>query len=301
MKVIFILILSFGPIKFLMGQAKYSLGVDEYSILMTPVSAGTFLWASETSTKVGISGFWMSATEVPWELYDKFVYETIDQNDLVSAQMLKELGIDGVTRATTPYVDMSFGMGKMNKPAAGMTQYGALMFCKWLSARTGQFYRLPTEAEWEYACKTGKTESVDLKAAGWYKENSELKYSGIGQKLPNAYGIFDMLGNVGEWTMDQYSEGYSPRNNARDPWKKPTQLYPRVVRGGSWKDDKERVNCTERKPSSPNWKRRDPQMPKSKWWHTNAPFVGIRLVRPFAQPEEKEIRKYWLEAMDDFN
>ncbi|NIS48379.1 MAG: SUMF1/EgtB/PvdO family nonheme iron enzyme, partial [Aliifodinibius sp.] len=111
----------------------------------------------------------------------------------------------------------------------------------------------------------------------WYKGNSARKYHQPGAKEPNALGIHDMLGNVAEWTFDQYNENYSAmldHNPAVNPFMKPTELYPRAVRGGSWMDSAEAVSCLQRRGSDPSWKMRDPQLPKSLWWHTNAPFVG---------------------------
>ncbi|HAS19963.1 MAG TPA: sulfatase-modifying factor protein, partial [Flavobacteriaceae bacterium] len=65
------------------------------------------------------------------------------------------------------------------------------------------------------------------------------------------------------------------------------------VRGGSWMDSPSRLRSAARRPSTKQWKKRDPQIPKSKWWHTDAPFVGFRVVRPLITPSEEEQKKYW--------
>lgn len=253
--------------------------------------------------EVNINGFWMSEHEITWEQYEAFVFRESTNSDFVDEDKLNELGIDGVSSATQPYVEMSFGMGKEGYPAVNMTQYAALMYCKWLTAETGIFYRLPTEAEWEYACKLGDPlngKAGDIDDYAVYNLNSGDKYAKIKTKKPNLLGIYDLQGNVAEWTMDQYIENYfdiSPRDN---PWNVPTTLYPRVVKGGSWKQGKEDLRCSARQPSSPMWKRRDPQLPKSRWWLTNASFVGFRIVRPAVQPPKDEIEKYWLEPVEDF-
>ncbi len=252
--------------------------------------------------EVIVDDFWIGKYEISWEQYDAFVYEDFEKLDFTNHQKLDSLGIDALSGATTPYVDMSFNMGKISSPAVNMTQYAAMMYCKWLTAKTGVFYRLPTEAVWEYVCKKGKTDNVKgLSDAAWFLENSKNKYENIGLKKPNKLGIYDMLGNVSEWVLDQFSSTYyetSPKNN---PWNKPSELYPRVLRGGSWKDTADKLCCTSRTLSNPIWKKRDPQIPKSDWWHTDAPFIGFRIVRPKTQPSKEHIKNYWLEVIKDFN
>lgn len=251
--------------------------------------------------EVIVDDFWMGKYEITWEQYDAFVYGRFGAEQFQTGSKLENLGIDGVTGATAPYVDMSFGMGKGSFPATSMTHYAAIMYCKWLTAKTGVFYRLPTEAEWEYVCKKGDTDKkVTLKEVGWYEENSQEKYKETGTKKPNNLGIHDMLGNVSEWVLDQYSTGYYAKSPKENPWNIPTELYPRVVRGGSWKDTANKLCCTSRKGSKSNWKIQDPQIPKSDWWHTDAPFIGFRVVRPKVQPSKEQIEKYWLEAITDY-
>lgn len=249
-----------------------------------------------------IDDFWIGKYEITWEQYDAFVYEEFEKLDLTNKTKLEPLGIEAISGATTPYVDMSFNMGEVSSPAVNMTQYAALMYCKWLTLKTGVFYRLPTEAEWEYVCKKGETDKIEeLSEAAWFFENSKSKYQNIGLKKPNKIGVYDMLGNVSEWVLDQFSTTYyetSPKNN---PWNKPSELYPRVLKGGSWKDTADKLCCTSRIPSNPKWKRRDPQIPKSDWWHTDAPFIGFRIVRTKIQPSKEDIEKYWLEVIKDFN
>jgi formylglycine-generating enzyme required for sulfatase activity len=118
--------------------------------------------------------------------------------------------------------------------------------------------------------------------------------------MPDSLGIYDLLGNVNEWVLDQYDTSFYSISPVVNPLNRPETLYPRVVRGGSWKDKEERVTCTARQFSKPRWKRRDPQVPKGRWWLTSAPMVGFRLVRPKVQPAAEEIAKYWLEVMDDY-
>lgn len=300
-----LLVFQSSPTSFL----NYTEELDNLSIEMVAIPGGTFQMGNEDSTnakanelplhEVQIDSFWLAKYEVTWDLYEKWLNRD-KSNETFSDQTNKlAIEVDAISGASTPYIDMSFGMGKEGYPATSMTQYGGLTFCKWLSAKTGHFYRLPTEAEWEYACKKG-LDTIELTEKAWYRDNSDEAYHKVGEKPANALGIHDMLGNVAEWTMDQYIEDFYQKSPKNAPWAYPTELYPRIVRGGSWKDKTNRCNCTYRRKSHPNWKQIDPQLPKSRWWHTSAPFVGIRLVRPYKTPSPEEIKKYWLPPIDDY-
>ena len=247
-----------------------------------------------------ISPFWMSKHEVSWDLYEPFVYkdyEVSQSNGAVSPE------VDAVARPTKPYLDMTFGMGKENHPAVGMTQYNAIQFCKWLYARTGVFYRLPTEAEWEYASRAGTStaysfgsDSTKLDEYAWYQKNSQDKTQPVGSKKPNPWGLYDMHGNVAEWTEDQYIPDFYQQLTgkvAEDPVAEPVELYPLSIRGGSFQDAANELRSANRRGSEPDWKRIDPQIPKSNWWFPEAPFVGIRLVRPVNPPSKEEIEAYY--------
>jgi formylglycine-generating enzyme required for sulfatase activity len=183
-----------------------------------------------------------------------------------------------------------------------MTQLAAKMYCKWLSAKTGRYYRLPTEAEWEYACRAGTTTAYsfgddpdDLDDYGWYYDNSDDKYQKVGQKEPNPWGLHDMHGNVAEWVLDGYSsEGY--KSLAGKSWKNPMVppkgIFGQVVRGGSWFDDADRLRSAARGFSQEDWKAQDPQIPQSIWYMTDADYVGFRIVRPLRAPTPKEAERY---------
>jgi formylglycine-generating enzyme required for sulfatase activity len=258
--------------------------------------------------EVEVSDFWLGTYEITWDQYEYFS-ENRDNAISPNAGAEVALDIDAISSATTPYVDMSYGMGRKGYPVVNVTQHAALTFCKWLSAKTGRFYRLPTEAEWEYACRAGSEtpyffgkDSSHLGEYAWYKRNSDKHYHKVGLKKPNAFGLYDMYGNVCEWTMDQYDEEtYAKRaaSNVSNPWVVPAKLYPRTVRGGSWQDEAEALRSFSRRGSDPSWKRIDPQVPKSRWWFTNAPYVGFRIVRPKNTPPPDTIKTYWLEAIDD--
>jgi formylglycine-generating enzyme required for sulfatase activity len=276
------------------------------SFKMAPIPGGKFTMGSPASEgkrkadegprhEVAIAPFWMGVTEVTWDMYRLFMFSQLSGD----AEKGDEV-IDAVSRPTKPYVEMSFGMGIEGYPAISMTQHAAEKFTEWLSARTGHFYRLPTEAEWEYACRAGTTtaysfgdDPAQLKDYGWSVDNSNFTYQKVGQKKPNPWGLHDMHGNVMEWTLDQYTpKGYA-EGAANNPWVKPTTLYPRVARGGSWFDDADRLRCAARTGSDAQWKMQDPQQPKSIWYHTDAQFLGLRVVRPVETPSADAMYEYW--------
>jgi formylglycine-generating enzyme required for sulfatase activity len=199
---------------------------------------------------------------------------------------------------------MDFGYGTHGFPAICMTQFAARQYTKWLSMKTGRVYRLPTEAEWEYACRAGSKTAYgfgdDKKLLGdyaWGFENSDGKPHPVATRKPNAWGLFDMHGNVAEWTLDQVDAGFYAQcakgGVARAPVQWPRSEYPIVVRGGSWDDEADRLRSAARRGSQKGWKVQDPQLPKSIWYFTDARFVGFRVVRPLAAPSDDELKKWW--------
>ena len=286
-----------------------------YGLEMIPIEGGNFLMGSSNTEKnrsldegpahlVQVKSFWMAKHETTWDLYHLFMIRDIDKNQpIYNSKSEVNIKVDGVSSATTPYVEMSFGMGTDGYPAISMTQLAAKKFCKWISAMTGNFYRLPTEAEWEYACRAGTNTAYsfgdDLSLIddfAWYNNNSEDSYQKVGGKKPNPWGLFDMHGNVSEWTLDKYEErAYLKYKDTLsfDPYEKPVKIYPRVVRGGSWIDSSSKLRSASRKKSSKEWKKQDPQIPRSIWWHTDAQFVGFRIIRPLITPTKEEQFEYW--------
>ena len=129
----------------------------------------------------------------------------------------------------------------------------------------------------------------------WFEKNSDFKYQKTGRKKPNPWGLYDIHGNVAEWCLDQYEPNYDRFANglAADPWLKATKPYPHVVRGGSWDDPPEMLRSAARRASNKSWKMQDPQLPKSIWYHTDAQFLGFRIVRPLRIPPPEEMAKYW--------
>ena len=267
----------------------------EVSMRMVAVKGGAFRMTDKTGTKtVRVSDFWMGACEVT---HDQFAVFFQDDGFTQGSK------VDAVTRPTPQYIDLSWGMGKEGGfPVNSMSQDAALMFCRWLYLKTGVFHRLPTEAEWEYACRAGSKTAVPsgmdpkaLDAYAWHARNSKGRYQKVGQKKPNAWGLHDMLGNVAEWTLDQYVPDLlsAISDSAADPVVTPKSRYPRTVRGGSYMDAPERLKSTLRTGSDISWNKRDPQVPKSRWWLTDGMFVGFRVVRPRIQPTAEEAEKFY--------
>ncbi|MBC7828441.1 MAG: formylglycine-generating enzyme family protein [Chitinophagaceae bacterium] len=244
--------------------------------------------------KVHIAAFWMGSYEVT---HDEFLIFFNDE------KTSRNSDVDAVTRPTPQYIDLSWGMGKQGGfPTNSMSQQTALMYCRWLYKKTGIFYRLPTEAEWEYACRAGSTTMYSfgndpalLPQYAWFAANSNNKYQKVGQKKPNAWGLYDMLGNVAEWTLDQYDAAYFTKiaDGSTNPMIPPGTRYPKAVRGGGYLDRADAMRSASRFKSDPSWNKRDPQIPKSKWWLTDAAAVGFRIVRPFKQPSTTEIDQFY--------
>ncbi|MGA2257465.1 MAG: formylglycine-generating enzyme family protein [Thermoguttaceae bacterium] len=282
---------------------------------MVPIPAGKFLMGSPAAEKghqadegpqheVAIEPFWMEEHEVTWAEYELWALNLDKQRRKFNKVEItdRDKVVDAVAVPTSPYQEMSFGMGKEGTPAICMTQFAAKVYCRWLSAKTGRYYRLPTEAEWEYACRAGKStaysfgsDPAKLGEYAWFTENSDDKYHRVATKKPNPWGLYDMHGNVSEWVIDQYVAdfyGKTAGKLANNPLAPSTKEFGRVVRGGSWDDDAEKCRSATRRASEKDWKKQDPQIPQSIWYLTDATFVGFRVIRPLHVPTPEEAKKY---------
>jgi formylglycine-generating enzyme required for sulfatase activity len=279
------------------GFTHYQFDVPGSSLKMSmqAINGGTFRMGSDQmGSKVTLSDFWIGTFEVTHDQFSVFFKdESLTQGSKV----------DAITRPTAQYIDLSWGMGKEGGfPVNSMSVDGALMFCRWLYQKTGIFYRLPTEAEWEYACCAGTrstypfgADAAQLADYAWFNQNSQEKYQKTGTLKPNAWGIHDMLGNVAEWTLDQYDEDYFATigPEAKDPVITPKTRYPRSFRGGSFQDPAEFLVPGYRRGSDISFNQRDPQVPKSRWWLTDGAFIGFRVLRPRMQPSKEEAEKFY--------
>jgi formylglycine-generating enzyme required for sulfatase activity len=272
---------------------------------MVAIPGGTFLMGTPDSEAhrsadegpqhpVTILPFWMGKCEVTWDEYDFFWRDNPGQKDAQREAEAKgdQKEIDAISRPTPPYNDETKGYGREHFPVLAMTHHAAMEYCRWLSEKTGKTYRLPTEAEWEWACRAGTSTAYffgdDPRLLGdyaWYAANSEESPHPVGQKKPNPWGLYDMYGNVAEWCLDHYRADFYaslPLHQASlEPACLPTgERFPDACRGGCWADEPPRLRSGARRSSDKSWIKLDPQRPKSIWWLTSADFIGFRLVRP---------------------
>ena len=307
------LITGLNPEMFAQSTLTEIIPGTEVSFQIALIPGGSFLMGSPEDDpdhqknegpqrQVKVDSFWIGVKEVSYDEFIVFYHRENDSDE--TAHPEKSYTADAVARPTPQYIDYTYGMGKSGFPVVSMTQQAALRYCQWLYEKTGVFYRLPTEAEWEYACKTGSsgTESKVLSERAWYYKNSFEKYHELGQKQPDAWGLYDMLGNVAEWTLDYYDDKYLVNlegEPADNPWIVPAKRHSRTVRGGSYDSNSSECRCTFRQKSDPRWQARDPQIPKSRWWNPASPFVSFRLVRPVKQPGHDEVVVFFEKAIKD--
>lgn len=291
---------------------------------MIPVPGGTFTMGSPEDEQgrledegpqfeVVVKPFWMGKYEVTWDEYQRFMDMDLVFKELERTKVrakLEEFSVDALTAPSELYdADFTYSAGdEYNQPAATVSQFAAKQYTKWLSVTSKDFYRLPYEAEWEYACRAGTKTAYsfgddvsDLEDHAWFVENSDEERHVSGEKKPNAFGLFDMHGNVAEWVLDGYNEkGYThlkagQKYTVEETFSKPKETYSRVVRGGSWELDDVQCRSAARLASEEEWKTEDPNEPKSPWWFTDSPGLGVgfRLIRPLEAPKT-------LAAKDEF-
>ena len=312
-----------------MTPYRFTLPGSEATIEMTPIPGGRFRMGSPSGeaqrrddegpqVEIEIEPFWMAKYEVTWGEYKQFMALADLFKAFTSAKMrplTNDRLADAVTAPSNLYDStFTYSSGQDPRlPAVTMSQHAAKQYTKWLSKLTGAVYRLPSEAEWEYACRAGSTsaysfgdESDKLGEYGWFFENSGDKAHKVGEKKPNPWGLYDMHGNVAEWVLDQYASdayqklaGKSTQTSEAVVW--PNKLYPRVLRGGSWDSDAENCRSAARMQSSDDaWRGTDPNLPKSPWWFTEgqALGVGFRVIRPARMPSAEEQNRFWEADLD---
>ena len=292
--------------------------------MMVPIPGGKFTMGSPDTEpdrrsdegpqfEVTVEPFWMGMHEVTWAQYK--LYMRLDRvfKEFNTRGIRKVKAVDGADAITAPSSlydpSYTFEAGEEpNQPASTMSQFAAKQYTKWLSLLVNDFYRLPTEAEWEYACRAGTKTAFyfgdnvdDLEDHAWYYENSDEQRHEVGQLKPNPWGLYDMYGNVGEWVLDQYVEDAYKKfeGGTVDTEKalaKPTKVFPRVLRGGTWELEAEDCRSAARTASDEEWRDEDPNYPQSPWWYTTSPGLGtgFRVIRPLAVPTTPKAREeFW--------
>lgn len=259
--------------------------------------------------KVTLTPYWMGKAEVTWAEFEEFYSQTATRGKNEKGIALQnEDAADAITGPTPPYGSPDQGWGKADRPAITMTYHAAAKYCEWLTRVTGKRYRLPTEAEWEYACRAGtKTpyffpgDPNDFTKRYWlnrifgvdtqpladyakYGMNSGRKSYPPTAVKPNPWGLVNMLGNVKEFCLDWYeATAYSQYSGeeAVDP-RGPDEGTEHVIRGGSFKSDAVDLRSAARDFTRTDaWLATDPQSPKSIWWYSDSNDVGFRIVREF--------------------
>lgn len=256
---------------------------------------------------VTLSPFFMAEVETTWDMYWTFYAETMSEGrtppETVYTNNRNAIDVDGISGPTPPFGYPDQGWGQGDRPAITMTHYAAETFCQWLSEKTGKKYRLPTEAEWEYAARGGSESAYffpgspkDFSDQGFmknifkpktdgissyviYAKNSENRTQTPAEVSPNPYGLKNMLGNVMEYTSDKYDpKAYANRTGAtKDP--KVTEGEEWVIRGGMYSSDAADVRSARRSHTQHDaWLKTDPQQPKSIWWYSDIKGIGFRVV-----------------------
>jgi formylglycine-generating enzyme required for sulfatase activity len=204
---------------------------------------------------VDVKPFYIGRTETTWDMYDAFALDVPRAGG----------SADAVARPSQPYGAPDYGWGHAGFPVISVTRTAAEAFCAWLSEKTGRKYRLPTDTEWTHtavlAVRTGALSPRRRVTIGWYRDNSLGRTHPVAAKPGDALGLKDVFGNAAEWVT--------------------TPDGALVLRGGSFRDGAEAVGPEARAVQDDSWNERDPQLPKSRWWLSDAPFAGFRLARDF--------------------
>ncbi len=274
---------------------------EKISFDMVLIPAGSFQMGSPADEpgrkddegpqhEVRLDSFYLCTTETTIELFMAYYQETVSaKKDFITTQQeQKETeNVDAITGPTPVYGDMTMGYDNKH-PAMGMTWHNAMTFCRWLSKKTGKEYRLPTEAEWEYACRAGTTSAFGvgddpekLKEVAWYEETADSETNAVGKKKSNAWGLYDMSGNVREWVFDFYSADAYKQETAKSPAvnpKGPETGQVHVARGGDYSCPAKELRSAARAFEEKWWRSGDPQIPKSKWWLPEMDIIGFRVA-----------------------
>lgn len=288
------------------------------SFNMIAIEGGSFKMGSDTKEafrqndegpvrEVTITPFFMAEAETTWDLFWEFYAHTMSEGRTPPQHVYdinsSDPDVDAISGPTPPFGFPDQGWGVGNRPAITMTHYAAETFCLWLSKKTGKNYRLPTEAEWEYAARGGtetpyffegnpksfsnigfwrkfiSASTNVISEYAIYENNSRNRTEEPSTVKANPFGLKNMLGNVMEYCADKYDpKAYSKTpQQVTDPIS--TEGEEWVLRGGFYGSDASELRCAARTHTQhDDWLKTDPQQPKSIWWYSDIKAVGFRVV-----------------------
>ena len=248
----------------------YSEDLDDTKIDLLPIPGGTFKTgpadggSADLAVETEVSPFWIAKLETTWRAYRNFLEDEADRDPPLD------------------HTGSAAGEGS-RFPVGSVTHRDASLFCEWLTLQSGHFYRLPTEAEWEFACRAGSTaawsfgpDAAELDDFAWSAENSSGSVRRTGRKKPNLWGVHDLHGNLAEWCLDRFDPAAWPPGG-KDPWQPGDPDGPHVIRGGSIQDSDPQALGSGARASSAG----------------AAPWIGFRVVRPLAIPDATEMHRAW--------
>ncbi len=244
---------------------------------MVKIPAGQVEWAPDKPGGVkrieNVKPIWVATTEMTWDPY--VIWARCEDLRKLGAGLEEGLEamnkeVNARTRPSSSFMWYANGIIVEGDPVRGTTYASTQLYCKWLAEKCGRRFRLPTEAEWEYACRAGGPpvaglDTKQLDPLAWFRDNSATDEFPDGtahkpaSKQPNVWGLYDMLGNVSEWV--EQADAPAP-----------------YAKGGSFRDKAARMKSSDREHYRKSWQRRDPQDPPSKWQMSDANWVGFRIV-----------------------
>jgi len=287
------------------------------SFNMVAIDGGTFTTGSPEDEpfrredegpvrEVSVSPFFMAEVEVTWDAFWTFYSQTMSEGRLNPETVYANNAnpVDGISGPTPPFGNPDQGWGSGDRPAITMSHYAAQTYCQWLSMVTGKKYRLPSEAEWEYACR-GETETPyyfegdpkrlseeglrsrlfgadtsNIASQAVYALNSGARTREPEEVRTNPFGLKNMPGNVYEYCSDWFAEdAYAQTGESVTDPTGPSTGKEYVIRGGYYGSDAAELRSAARfATDKEEWRKTDFQQPKRIWWFSDMKGIGFRVV-----------------------
>ena len=296
----------------------YSFKIDgkESEITMVPVPGGTInriVKNKEGKTRkiaIQVEPFWIAKTETTWGQFRPFmelVYVFLEFEESKIRLVTEDNKPDAVSAPSgvfEPEWRFETCGADTDHPAASMTQFSAKQYTKYISKLSGELYRLPSAAEWEYACRASSMPSsadinLDPKRI-WHDANSADQRIKVGETFPNAWGIYGMQGNVAEWVLDQQYFDFKKINSnsisSLDAVAWPAERFGRLAMGGSFIDDLKQCAPSSFKISDKEWWEDGGMIPESPNWLASEEMhaIGFRVIRPIHSNVSNDLKaRYW--------